>query len=122
MKPSSLDPELIANIKELQMDGAPDVLGELADLFLESMKGPVESLQKAFADKDFAMMAETAHMLKSGSANVGALHLSEICRAIEATGQAQTDVSNLSDLEKQFTAEFQAVTQELQTLRSFPKL
>jgi HPt (histidine-containing phosphotransfer) domain-containing protein len=116
MKTSALDPDTLNELRSLQTEGGPDVLFELAKLFVETMSVPVLDLREAVAAKTFEDISSAAHVLKSGSANVGALRLSEISQMLEHAGDT-SDAARLPNLMAEFNNEFAVVLEELKRLQ-----
>lgn len=58
--------------------------GELVAIFLGDAPKHIEAMRDAIANRDAAGVAEAAHALKSGSGNVGAARVYELCDSIEA--------------------------------------
>lgn len=59
-------------------------LDELVDTYLEDADAQVAALRQAVADADPGAIVRPAHTLKSSSANVGAMRVAALCRALEA--------------------------------------
>ena len=57
-------------LKELS-GGDPSALAELAGIFLSHAPAELEKMKKAFGDRDFPLLAETAHSMKSTVAYMG---------------------------------------------------
>ena len=86
---SVLDMAVIDSLKELGGEDDPGLLTELIDLFLADAPTYMVMLREAIESDDPAAMERAAHTLKSSSANIGALQLSELCRELEAAGRGQ---------------------------------
>jgi CheY-like chemotaxis protein/HPt (histidine-containing phosphotransfer) domain-containing protein len=82
-----LDLQALDQIRALQREGAPSLLGWVIALYLESAPKQIEGLRAALLEADAPRLRETAHALKSASANVGAQALSALCRDLEAMGR-----------------------------------
>jgi len=80
---SSIDRSVLKALQNLQIEGNPDILAEVIKAYLRSSDLLVEELQETLADNDQPKLQNLAHSLKSGSANVGAIKLSEICKELE---------------------------------------
>ena len=70
-------------LKELQIEGEPDILEKIVSAYLKSSEPLVASLSEAVENNDFKVVHDSAHSLKSASANVGATVLSEVCKELE---------------------------------------
>ena len=64
--------------------GDVEFLDELVDTYLEDSETQLAALRQAVADDDPAAILRPAHTLKSSSANVGAMTVSDLCRDLEA--------------------------------------
>jgi HPt (histidine-containing phosphotransfer) domain-containing protein len=69
------------------VDDLREIMGEefiaLVRVFLEDAPGALHKLQQGVANADLNALVAPAHSLKSTSANLGALALSDIARTIE---------------------------------------
>ena len=80
----------------------------LVRVFLEDAPGAIRRLQAAADNNDLAALVAPAHTLKSTSANLGALDLSEHARVIE-TGARKRDLTEAGPKVTELTREFQRV-------------
>ncbi len=83
MTQPAVDPAAFAHLLEITGDDL-EFVDELIDTYLEDGAVQLEAMRNAALTADTAAMVRPAHSLKSSSANVGAMALAEICRAIEA--------------------------------------
>jgi signal transduction histidine kinase/CheY-like chemotaxis protein/HPt (histidine-containing phosphotransfer) domain-containing protein len=88
-----LDETILEGIRRLQRKGAPSVLEKVVTLFCTHTPDVLESLRAAAAQGDAPALRDSAHSLKSSSANVGAMKLSELCRELEVQARS----NNLDD-------------------------
>jgi HPt (histidine-containing phosphotransfer) domain-containing protein len=109
----ALDQKAIDNLRDLQMKGEPDILGELGGLFLEGAPHRIKAMIDALSNGDPNTLCREAHNLKSSSANLGAVRLSEICADLEAIGRSSR-LGNAQDLAAQAVVEFKRVKAALQ--------
>ena len=79
---AELDTKQIANIRALDTPGF-DTLRELSDLFAESSKKTLPTLQAAIDRGDMKAVQTTAHSLKGSAASLGAREVARVCLAIE---------------------------------------
>jgi signal transduction histidine kinase/DNA-binding response OmpR family regulator len=82
-----LDMEAIGRIRALQRPGVPDVLSKIVHLFIDHSPGILATIRQAVASSDAAALRNSAHALKSSSANIGAARVTAICRRLEAMGR-----------------------------------
>jgi signal transduction histidine kinase/CheY-like chemotaxis protein len=85
-----LDAEALARLRELDPGGQNQLLGRVLRTFLSSLDRLLPQMVDARRSDDVAGIRHVAHTLKSSSASIGALRLSQLCAAVEkAARQAQ---------------------------------
>ena len=90
-----LDPEVIQSLRELGGEDDPELLCELVELFTSDSPARVSEMRRGVESSDWSVVDAMAHALKSSSANVGAMKLSELCRQTEvASKQADRDATD----------------------------
>ena len=77
------DPEVVAVLRSLTPAGQQDSFVSLAQLFMTSATGLLETLRTAIAREDAAAVARVAHTLKGSAANLGAAPLADACLQLE---------------------------------------
>jgi HPt (histidine-containing phosphotransfer) domain-containing protein len=77
-----IDPAVIQGLRDLGGDDEPGLLAELIEIFLEDAPERMKDITEGLATGDVGRVERGAHTLKSSSANIGALGLSELCRKI----------------------------------------
>ena len=83
-------------------DDDVEFLSELWECFEEEYVGSLAKLRSALSSKDRAMAVLNTHNIKSGSANLGAERLREICAGLEAAAKQEdyeTITASLSNLQ-----------------------
>ena len=83
----TLDDGVIAQLRSLDTPGEDSVFRKVASLFLESTPTQLEQLGALVEADDFTGMALIAHSLKTSAANVAALGLSDLFRALESAAR-----------------------------------
>jgi TMAO reductase system sensor TorS len=83
-----LDAGTLEAIRALDGQGSAEVLKKVIDIFFREMPPMLQSLHEAASQGDAVALQRTAHSLKSGSANLGARRLAELCRELEATARS----------------------------------
>ena len=78
----AIDTEIIQGLRELGGDDEPELLVELIGIFLEDAPQRMKDITEGLEHGDLARIERGAHTLKSSSANIGALGLSDLCRRI----------------------------------------
>ena len=87
MTDDPIDAAVFANLLEMT-GGDHEFVDDLVDTFIDDGRRQVDALQAAAAAGDREALVRPAHSLKSGSLNVGALRLGELCRELEETARA----------------------------------
>ncbi len=82
-KPTPLDPQALARLRELDPNGRQGVLGRVLAAFDTSLARMIAQLQAEADGGSPDVVAGIAHTLKSSSASVGALALSQACADVE---------------------------------------
>ena len=80
---SSVDKSALNAIRDLQMEGEPDILEKIIHVYLSSSESIITKLRGALVVNDLEALRNSAHSLKSSSANLGATKLSGICSKLE---------------------------------------
>jgi HPt (histidine-containing phosphotransfer) domain-containing protein len=87
-----IDGRVIQSLRDLGGEDEPELLSELIEIFLDDAPMRMEDITLGLASGDLARVERGAHTLKSSSANIGALGLSDLCRRIlECTRANRTD-------------------------------
>jgi HPt (histidine-containing phosphotransfer) domain-containing protein len=81
-----VDLDVVAELRDAT-GGDMDFVRELVSTYVEEAGGNVDDLEAAMAAGDLAAVVRPSHTLKSSSASVGAMRLSELCRGIEAASR-----------------------------------
>jgi HPt (histidine-containing phosphotransfer) domain-containing protein len=91
--PGIIDPKVIQGLRDLGGEDEPELLAELIDIFLEDAPQRMKDITEGLTGRDFGRVERGAHTLKSSSANIGALGLSDVCRQIvESTRTNRTEI------------------------------
>ena len=80
-----LDPAALARLTELDPKGENQLLERVLKAFQTSVARLRPQADAARLSGDHASLRLVAHTLKSSSASIGALHLSQLCAQIETT-------------------------------------
>ncbi|HET7478895.1 MAG TPA: response regulator, partial [Rubrobacteraceae bacterium] len=103
-----LDDAVLSALRELQEEGEPDIIAELAGLFVEDTVERLGTLREAIEAGDAAGVERAAHALKGSSGNMGARGLSERSARLEEAGTAGA-LSEAKDLLESIESEFARV-------------
>lgn len=79
----AVDLKVLTSFEEVQMEGEPDLIVELIDLYLEDAPRRIAALREALAAMDESGLKRAAHTLKGSSANLGARRVAELCSQLE---------------------------------------
>ncbi len=85
-----IDMSVIASLRELGGDGDESLFHELLELYVDDSTRQMRRLEEALKSGDLKVAERIAHTLKSSSANLGAMAMSEICKQMELRGRSQT--------------------------------
>ena len=113
--PETLDLSRLENIRALQRAGRPDVLARVVGIYLDDAPKHLEALHIALNEAAPDQLRKAAHSLKGGSANLGAVRLSGICRDLETLGRTG-DLDGAAAIVKQADREYGRVQTVLQKL------
>ncbi len=100
-----IDPAAIQTIKDLQMEGEPSILSKIIETYLFSTQSNISQIKEDVSDATPHDFQVFAHTLKSSSANLGAMRLSEISKAFEIQCREKT-MNNAYDYIKEIETEF----------------
>ncbi len=84
-----LDEGALAELRQ-SVDGDRDFVVELIEAFLADGATQVADIEAALAAGDAEALVRPAHTLKSSSATVGAVRLSDLARELEMAGRSAT--------------------------------
>lgn len=113
--PAQLDAQALARLRELDPKGENQLLDRVLRAFETSVARLLPQLEAARASGDRAGIRHVAHTLKSSSASIGALALSQHCATVEALIRENSS----DDLQAPVTAlvaELDAVRQAIHTM------
>jgi signal transduction histidine kinase/DNA-binding response OmpR family regulator/HPt (histidine-containing phosphotransfer) domain-containing protein len=101
----ALDPAVTARLRGLAAATDPSVLYEIYEAFLSSAVDYLAAIREGAARNDAGGLRKAAHTFKGASANIGAQPLAELCRQLEALGEAgraEGAGQRLEQLEREF--------------------
>ncbi len=104
---ATLDRAALDAIRALDEGGAAGLLQQVVQLYLESVPRLIAELRRAGAAGDASAVRNAAHSLKSSSANLGAVRLAEMCKAVEQAARAGRlggDLPSVDEIEGEFQA------------------
>jgi HPt (histidine-containing phosphotransfer) domain-containing protein len=109
-----LNLSILESFREFQVPGAPDLVAELTDLFVEDTKKRLAALHEAVAKKDAKAVEQEAHTLKGSAGNIGARRITAIVGEMETKAD---DFERIKFLLGKFEAEFKQVAELINSMR-----
>ncbi len=103
-----MDTSVFAQFQDTMGDMTADILRD----FLSETPKQLAILKQSFDSADFSVLERTAHSLKSGSALIGAVHFSELCKTLERSVR-ENAMTDAPELLHQISAEYKRVQAEL---------
>ncbi len=103
-----LDPMALDTLRSLQRPGMQDLLQSVATTYLAESPRLLAELQDAAQVGDLHALKRSAHTLKSSSLQLGAMRLSEACKALEE-GARNGTLQNAPEHAQQIEIEFARV-------------
>lgn len=100
-----LDPTLLATLQAQLGDVTTEILAEVIDSYLQEAPELFGQMQRAIAQADAPSLQRAAHTLKSSSATVGALGLSQLSQELETLGRTNHLLAApalLADLQQEY--------------------
>ena len=94
--PSILNPKVLQSLRQIAGDRFHHILND----YLEDTAQLLQGIQVAILAGDSEAIRQSAHALRSSSANLGATALSQLCKELEAIGRAGTTDGASALLEK----------------------
>jgi HPt (histidine-containing phosphotransfer) domain-containing protein len=77
-----VDWEVLLGLEEAQVEGEPDLVVELLDLYAEDAPRRLDAIRGALAARDLETLRRAAHGLKGGSASLGARRMTALCEQL----------------------------------------
>jgi len=108
MPEDPIDATVLADLRELQEEGEPDLVDHLISLFLASTPPRLEAIRDAVARGDALALAREAHTLKGSCSSLGARPMACVCEELEALGRHE-DLARVAAAVDQLSAEFDRV-------------
>jgi HPt (histidine-containing phosphotransfer) domain-containing protein len=94
---ASVEREVLARLRRLRDEDEPDIVAELAGMFLEDARSRLDAVEEALQKGDAPAVERAAHTLKGGSGSMGAKGMSGLCAQLEDVG-ASGDLSQGTEL------------------------
>lgn len=81
---SSLDVTCLEELAAFQVEGQPDMVSEIAQMFITESVRRIDEAARGLATGDAQLLKRSAHSLRGGSGTVGALRMSALSLALES--------------------------------------
>ena len=98
-----LDHEILNGIREMSESHGNQILAQVIEEFLEDLPQQVKAIESAIAQLDAEALRKSAHSLRSSSANLGGVALSQLCEGLESLGQAGEVTPAMKQLDQLYT-------------------
>jgi len=108
-----IDRSVLANLRELQDEGDPDIIAEVGGLFIKHSPDKVNAIMQSVEKGDARGLHTAAHSLKSSSAYVGAMRLSALAKELELMGRSNS-LEGARELAQKLKTEFMLVMTALE--------
>ncbi len=79
----AVDLTVLASYETIQLDGEPDLIVELIDLYVEDAPNRLAVMRESLAKKNWLSLKREAHNLRGSSGSLGVLQIVRICEEIE---------------------------------------
>ena len=79
----AVDLSVLADYEEIQLDGEPDLVVELIDLYIQDAPRRVAAMHESVARRNWRLLKREAHSLRGSSDSLGAVEVGLICTEIE---------------------------------------
>ncbi|MBP2678971.1 MAG: hypothetical protein H6Q82_2036, partial [Deltaproteobacteria bacterium] len=113
---SPIDESVLDGIRELEGAGNHGFFERIVKLYLSGAPGLVEGVLAGAEKGDMDSLLLAVHTLKSSSANVGAIGLSDLCRKIEGKARTGEPIAAGDPLLSKFEGEFRSVDEALRAI------
>lgn len=113
-------PEEMSKIQNIKV-GDQLLLEVLFEEFQNSTPTIIQDIKKSMLQHDYPTISEQAHALKSASATLGAIEMSDICRKLEnfSTSQPFVELEALVDsLEKKYTDTVNTIRKNIEVIKN----
>jgi PAS domain S-box-containing protein len=107
-----LDPAVLSELRQLQGEGEPDIMQELAEAFQFETPALFTLLRRAVIEEQPEQLRQAAHNLKGSSSNLGACTMAALATELEVLGKRGM-VEGAAGLVARLEQEYQRVCQAL---------
>jgi len=89
-QPPTLNDQVLQYLRSIAEDEGDGLLAEIVESYSEDAPQRLRSIATAIDNADAIALAQAAHALRSLSASMGAVYLSQLCDAMETLGRLKT--------------------------------
>jgi PAS domain S-box-containing protein len=108
----ALDSKVLAELRQFQAEGEPDIVQELAEAFQFETPPLLQALRQAVTEGQPEQLRRVAHNLKGSSHNLGAGTMATLSAGLETIGKRGT-IEGAAELVARLEQEYQRVCQAL---------
>lgn len=113
----AVDLSIISGFEEDPVEGEPDLVVELIELYLADVPTKLKAMQEFLLSENANALRDVAHNVKGSSSSIGAFQLAALCGELEVAANdhlISTLISLLSRIEHEFYRVQWAFTSERQ--------
>lgn len=101
---AAVDFSVLAGLDDDPIDGEPDLVTELIDLYLGEVPQLIDSIRKGLQNNDWKSARRAAHTLRGSSGNLGVLQLSYLAGKLERLDEAEVEAARglCENLDREF--------------------
>lgn len=85
--PGAVDLAVLAGLEGAQLEGEPDIVVELMELYLADASGKLAAMREGLAEKGGGSVGRLAHSLRGSSSNLGARRVAALCERLERVSE-----------------------------------
>lgn len=101
---AAVDFSVLAGLDDDPIEGEPDLVTELIDLYLGEVPHLIDSIRKGLQSNDWKSARRAAHTLRGSSGNLGVLQLSKLADKLEQLKDTEANLARVlcESLEREF--------------------
>ncbi|HKR12701.1 MAG TPA: Hpt domain-containing protein [Pyrinomonadaceae bacterium] len=113
---AAVDFSVLKDLDDGPIEGEPDLITELIDLYLGEVPHLIDSIRKGLEQNDWKSARRAAHTLRGSSGNMGVLQLSNLADKLERLQETEADVARAlcESLEREFVRVSELLLEERQ--------
>jgi two-component system, sensor histidine kinase and response regulator len=108
-----VDMAALAALEDAQVEGEPDLVVELIDLYFEDSSDKLAAIGEAISKTDEPSLRRATHGLRGSSASLGAHRVAALCWELEQTGLGDSSLEHIEALRSVLEHECELVRQVL---------